>query len=66
MVDLLGSPRVAPFSFLLSFFAGLNAYGGQARTLSTLPFLFLHIFFAGLVVFVVATCSLRLHATLWC
>ena len=58
MVDLLGSPRVAPFSFLLSFFAWLNAYGGQARTFCIHPFLFLRIFFAGLVVYVVPTRSL--------
>ena len=66
MVDLLGSPRVAPFSFLLSFFAWLNAYGGQARTFCIHPFLFLCIFFAGLADSFVPTRLLYMLAPLWC
>ena len=66
MVDLLGSPRVAPLSLVRNFFAGLVAYGGRARPLCMHPFLFLRNFFAELVVYVVPTCSLCMHAPLWC
>ena len=55
MVDLLGSPPVAPVSLFRNFFARLIAYGGPARSLCMHPFLFLCIFFAGLVVYVVPT-----------
>ena len=58
MVDLLGSPPVAPVTLFRNFFAGLIPYGGPARSLCMHPFLFLRIFFAGLVVYVVPTRSL--------
>ena len=41
-----------PFLLLWSFFAGVIAYGGPARSLYLHPFLFLRIFFAGLVIYV--------------
>ena len=66
MVDFLRSPRVTPLSFLLSFFAGLNAYGGQARTFSMHTFLFLCFFFAGLADSFVPTRLLYMPAPLWC
>ena len=55
MGDLLGSPRVAPLSFLV----GLIAYGGPARSPCVHPSLFLRTSFVGHLVYVGEARSLR-------
>ena len=66
MVDFLRSPHVTPLSFLLSFFAGLNACAVKHARFVWTPFLFFAFFFAGLADSFIPTHLLYMPAPLWC